>query len=99
MNNPFRNAALAFAYILGVATLLFSIGEGMEASMPPIIGIASFLSLFVFSVALMAYVFIGLPLCLYLDGAKKEAVSLFWKTLLSFGCLAVLLFVLGISFF
>lgn len=98
-HTPFRNAALALAYILGVASILFYVGDVLQVDPHPIIAVACVLSLLVFSVAVMAYIFIGLPLCLYLDGAKKDAVSLFAKTLGFFGSFLLMLFILGISFF
>lgn len=54
------------------------------------------LSLFVFSASTMSYLFLYEPLCLLLDGKRKEAVVLFFQTLGVFAASAVVLLLLGI---
>lgn len=81
--NPYVNALLAGAYIILVA-----LGLNWTAGMKNIEGtffVPMFmLSFFVFSAAIMGYLFILNPLTLYLDGKKREAVSDFLKTLGTF---------------
>lgn len=94
--NPYLNALAALGYITIVASFMFF---GMEHSGPDnsvIIPIAM-LSLFTFSAAMMSYIFFYQPVMLYLDGKKKEAVDLFTKTLLTFGCITFAALVLLIS--
>jgi len=54
------------------------------------------LSLLVLSVTVMGYLFILVPVQLYIDGAKKEAVSFFLRTV---GWFAAITAVLAGSFF
>ncbi len=77
--NPFINALCATLYIVLLVSAMFYspfFGGEQESIIFPIAG----LSLFVFSAALMGYIFLYQPLCLFLDGQKKEAVNLFLKT-------------------
>ncbi|MBP6976580.1 hypothetical protein KBB42_03235 [Candidatus Dojkabacteria bacterium] len=98
--NPFYNA---FAAIIYIVVIVFSINliadkevnDGLAQFITPIM----MLSLFVLSAAVMGYVFCYQPLRLYLDGKKKEAVSLFLKTVGVFSTVPIvilLLYLLGI---
>lgn len=49
------------------------------------------LSLLTLSAAVMGYLFLGEPLKLYLDGEKKKAVLFFWKTVLGFAVITMLI--------
>src|SRR5438045_2624802 len=94
--NPILNALAGLLYITLISTALFS-GPGhwpIENTffMPILV-----LSLFVFSAALMGYVFMYQPLQLFLEGNKKEAVNLFLKTLFVFALSAAALVLLGMS--
>lgn len=90
--NPVLNALTAVAYIFIVA-LFMSQAEALLDPVP-ILAPVIFLSLFVFSAATMGYLFLGQPVQMYLDGAKKEAVDFFLKTLLTFGvCLIGILII------
>ena len=84
--NPILNALSALLYISGVASVMFYgtrlMGPGPDRSV--IVPIA-FISLFTLSAAVMGFIFLSQPVQFYLDGKKKEAVSLFLKTLASFG--------------
>jgi hypothetical protein len=94
--NPFINALAAIAYIAVVASLMFytsTLGKmpiDNSVFMPIMV-----LSLFVFSAAAMGYIFLSQPIMLFLDGQKKEAVSLFLKTSFAFAGCALVLVVLG----
>ncbi len=95
--NPFINALAAIAYIAAVASLMFYVSTfgklPIENSvfMPIMV-----LSLFVFSAATMGYLFLAQPVMLFLDGKKKEAVSLFLQTSFAFAGCALALVVLGL---
>lgn len=56
-----------------------------QSSIDEIIMPIIMLSLFTLSAAIMAYIFGYQPLQLFLDGKKKDAVSLFLKTVGIFG--------------
>lgn len=88
----FLRALLAFLYILAIASVPQYLPEPGE-EIAPILGIGIVLSLFVLSVAVMAYLFFWQPVQLLLAGAKKEAADSFFHTL---GFFALLLLVLGV---
>ncbi len=90
---PIYNALVAFIYIVAIVFIVNWAGnnEILETSLlMPIM----MLSLFVLSAAVMAYLFLYQPVMLYLDGKKKDAVSLFMKTLLIFAMLPLSIFLL-----
>ncbi|MCI0597755.1 hypothetical protein L0Y34_01650 [Candidatus Parcubacteria bacterium] len=89
--NPILNALAAALYILVVA-FLFSFIELLPEPANPLGPVAGFLSLFVLSAAVTGYAIIGMPLRLFLEGEKKEAVTLFVQTLLAFAGASVVLF-------
>ena len=90
--NPLLNAGAAAAYIGAVVLFISSLGDfenqGVETLFIPLFMI----SLVVFSVLMMAYCFFFQPVQMFLDGQKKEAVSLFSKSVLYFGAIVVALF-------
>jgi hypothetical protein len=92
--NPFLNALVALVYIVLVVSGLFysPIFVGDE---PNILIPISVLSLFVFSAASMAYIFLYQPLQLFLEGEKKKAVDLFLKTLGAFAVCAIIFASIG----
>jgi len=94
--NPYINALLAAAYIVFVV-LLITYGPAYVRDKPDtILAPMAMLSLLVFSVALMGYLFFLQPVQMFLDGQKHEAVELFTKTL---GAFAVITgFVLIVAF-
>ena len=94
--NPYINALLAAAYIVFVV-LLITYGPAYVRDKPDtILAPMAMLSLLVFSVALMGYLFLLQPVQMFLDGQKHEAVELFTKTL---GAFAVITgFVLIVAF-
>jgi hypothetical protein len=82
--NPLYNALAALVYIIAIVlgmTYISTIQTKMDDFLMPII----MLSLLVLSVAVMAYIFGYQPLVLFLDDKKKEAISLFLKTVGIFG--------------
>lgn len=91
--NPIVNALAAMAYIVCIVALISFLphifGE-QEFPFAPIL----MLSLFTLSAAMMAYIFLLQPFELYFQGQKKEAVSLFLKTMGIFGSLIVLLLII-----
>jgi hypothetical protein len=85
------NALGVIIYILLVATIIAN-GETLFGKMGGIIGTSAFLSLFVISAAVMGLLIFGRPVIWYLDGAKKEAVSLALYTLGFLILIAVIFF-------
>ena len=93
--NIFKNALLnslgTTAYIAAVASLFFyglkNLGPGNTVLIPIFM-----LMLFVFSAAFTGLLVFGRPMLWYLDGKKKEAVSLLVSTLLIFLITALVVF-------
>ena len=82
--NPYINALAATAYIVFVV-LLIPYGPAYVRDKPDtILAPMAMLSLLVFSVAFMGYLFFLQPIQMFLEGQKREAVELFTKTLGSF---------------
>ena len=82
--NPYINALAATAYIVFVV-LLITYGPAYVRDKPDtILAPMAMLSLLVFSVAFMGYLFFLQPIQMFLEGKKREAVELFTKTLGSF---------------
>ena len=82
--NPFLNALAAAGYI---ALFGLCVQYGLPLlpePVSPLPAIIAFLSVFVFSVAVMGYTLLSMPLRLLIEGEKKEAITLFLKTLLAF---------------
>ena len=82
--NPFYNALSALAYIVLIVLGMNAISK-IQIDVNEIIISIIMLSLLTLSVAVMAYIFGYQPLVLFLDNKKKEAVSLFLKTVGIFG--------------
>ena len=89
--NPYLNSIFAEAYIIMLVSLIHYVGK--KNSPDNFFSPAAALSLFVLSAAVMGYLFLGEPLQLFLDGQKKQAVSFFMKTVLSFAIITLILFV------
>ena len=92
--NPLYNAIVASGYIALIG-LFFSLVEHFKHDTPDtILAPIAMLSLLVFSVATMGFLFFYQPLILLLDGKREEAVAFFFKTLTIFGVLTAALFAL-----
>ena len=95
--NPFYNALLAHAYIVGVATLLFSGFSVLESQEESIFIPIGMLALLVLSVAVMAYLFFFQPIVLLLDGEREKAVKLFLQTIGIFAGTTILTLLISIT--
>ena len=89
-SNPYLNAVLASGYIWCIG-LFFSLVASRNANTPdtfmaPIV----MLSLLVFSVATMGFLFFYRPALLMLEHKPREAVEFFLRTLATFGVLTLL---------
>lgn len=94
--NPYLNSVFAEVYIIMLVSLIRFIGK--ENSPDNFFSPAAALSLFVLSAAVMGYLFLGEPLQLFLDGEKKQAVSFFMKTVVTFAVITLILFVITARF-
>ncbi|MDP1690280.1 MAG: hypothetical protein Q8L52_03730 [bacterium] len=85
--NPFINALVASGYISILVTLTFNspklITDNELGMMAPIL----MLSLLVFSVALMGYLFVYQPVRLLIESKQAEATRFFLTTVFSFACI------------
>jgi hypothetical protein len=93
--NPFANAAAAVVYICAVALFMRVIESVRHDTPDTFLDGVGFISLFVFSAAVMAFLFFYQPVVMLSENKKTEAVSHFLKTLGLFGAItmAMLIFV------
>src|SRR4051794_7441785 len=91
--NPYINSVWAEAYIMIAAGAIQFFGKPNtpDTFLDPVAA----LSLFVLSAAIMGYLFLGEPLQLYLSGEKKQAVSFFMKTVVTFAVMTLVVLVVG----
>lgn len=91
INNPYRNALMATAYIAAVVLAIFYAPNDLDGEDFILIPIGM-LSLFVFSVAVMGFLFVYMPVQLLIEGRKEEALRFFVKTLGTFAALTAFIF-------
>jgi len=95
--NLYINAFLAAAYIVFVV-LLITYGPAYVRDKPDtILAPMAMLSLLVFSVALMGYLFFLQPVQMFLEGQKVEAVELFTKTLAAFAVITGIVLIVAFT--
>ena len=90
-NNPLINAGAAAAYIAGGVTIGFYVGPRLGSLENTIAAPILMLSLLVFSVAVMGFLFFSRPVALLLEGKGAEAAKLFLQTLGLFAVFIILL--------
>ena len=95
--NPIVSALAGLLYIASVVSLIFYAPQVVDGEDTIVIPIAM-LSLFVFSVATMSYLFLYEPLCLLVDGKKQEAAMFFIKTLAVFALSAAMFLLISVYF-
>ena len=92
--NPIINSLLATGYISLVAFVMDYVSsqpqKGPESFLAPV----AFISMFTLSAAMMGLIFGYMPFKLYFDGKKKEAISLLFKTIVTFGITTLILLTL-----
>jgi hypothetical protein len=91
LKNAFLNSFGATAYIAAVASFLFYGVKNLGPDDTLLVPIMM-LMLLVLSVAVMAVLIFGRPVLWYLDGNKKEAISLLVSTLLIFFLTTLIVF-------
>ncbi|MDO8558124.1 MAG: hypothetical protein Q7S09_02965 [bacterium] len=95
--NALLNALGAALYVIAVASFMFYAPKNFGPQKTVLVPIAMLL-LLVFSAAFMGLALFGRPILWYLDGNKKEALSLLFSTLAIFFAFTVMtLFVLLLS--
>lgn len=95
--NPFINAFSASAYIVLVVTVMNFLSHTQRNRPDTIFAPIAILSMFTLSAVLMGYFFLYQPGQLYLDGKKKQATSLFVRTVLVFAGTTAVIFTLFLS--
>ncbi len=88
LRNPYINAIYAEVYIVIIAFVMRHVGapDTPDNFFTPI----GALSLLVLSAAVMAYVFLGEPVQLYLNGEKGQSVRFFMKTVMAFAVITII---------
>ena len=93
--NPFMSAAASAAYIGAVALFMQFIESIRHDTPDTLLDGMGFISLFVFSAAVMALLFFYQPALKLVENKKTEAVSYFVQTLGIFGVITIVVLVLA----
>ena len=94
--NPIVNALSASAYIFLVVAVMTFVSQPLRNKPDTFFAPITVLFVLTLSVTIMAFVFFYQPVLLFIEGQKKEAVSLFVKTVGIFA--VVTIFVLMLLF-
>ena len=86
--NPYLNSIFAELYIVVLVLIMYYFKKPNTPD--TFFDSIGALSLFVLSASVMGYLFLGEPLQLFLNGEKKQAVSFFMKTVVSFAVITIL---------
>jgi hypothetical protein len=92
------NTLLTTGYIILVASFMYFGSEAKIGRVNSFIAPIAFLMLFVFSAALTGFLIFGKPAQMYVDGKKKEALSLLFNTLGFFSIITFIFLVAIVSF-
>lgn len=92
--NPLTNALAAAAYVGAVAMFMRFIQSVRHDTPDTLLDGMGFISLFVFSAAVMAFLFFYRPALMLLDNKRTEAAAYFLKTLGIFGAITIVLLTL-----
>ena len=95
--NPIINALSALIYIILVVSVMTFVTKPLENKPDTFFAPITFLSVLTLSVTIMAFLFFYQPLLIFIEGKKKEAVSLFVKTVGIFAILTVVVLILLFS--
>jgi hypothetical protein len=99
LKSAFLNAFGTAVYIVIIASLMYFFQESFPKDANNFLIPIAMLLLFVFSAALTGFLVFGKPAMIYLDGKKKEAISLLFYTLGILLVITVFVFVLLIIYF
>lgn len=92
--NPIINALSALAYIILVVAVMTFVTQPLKNKPDTFFAPITALSVLTLSAAVMAFLFFYQPLLLFIDGKKKEAVSLFIRTVGAFAILTSIILIL-----
>lgn len=95
--NPFINALCASLYIILGVTIMNFVTQPLKNKPDTFFAPVVFLSLLTLSVAVMAFLFFYQSFTLFIEGKKKQAVSLFIKTVGIFATITVVALILLFS--
>jgi len=95
--NPIINGLSASAYIIFVVTVMTFVTQPLKNKPDTFFAPITFLSVLTLSVAVMAFLFFYQPMLLFIEGKKKEAVSLFVKTVGIFAAITAVILILLFS--
>lgn len=99
IKNAFIDALGTVIYIIIVASFMFFLQEDVAKEPDTVLAPIAMLLLFVFSAALTGTLVFGRPILWYMDGKKKEAISLISYTLGILLIITILVFILMINYF
>jgi len=95
--NPIINALGASGYIILIVSIINLLSltqkDKPDTAFAPVV----FLSLLTLSVTMMGYLFFYQPLQLFIEGKKKEALTLFIRTVGAFAVFTVVILILLFS--
>jgi len=94
IKNAFIDAIGTAVYVVLVASFMFLMQESMPREINSAIISIAMLLLFVFSAALTGIMVFGKPIIWYLNGKKKEAISLISWTLLILFIIILIVFLI-----
>ena len=94
----FLNALATTLYIIAVASFMYYGSTVKLGRVNTILAPIALLLLFVFSASLTGYLIFGKPAQMYIDGKKKEALSLLTYTLIFFSIITFIAIFLLITF-
>jgi hypothetical protein len=101
MKNTVKHALInslgASIYVVIIASFIYSLGNTFSETNDTIFAPIAMLMLFVFSAAFMSILVFGKPIIWYLDGKKKQAISLLFYTLGIFLIVTIVAFFLLIT--
>jgi hypothetical protein len=92
------NALATALYVAGVGSFIYFGGTMKIGKANFILIPISFLLLFVLSAAITSFLIFGKPAQMYVDGKKKEALSLLTQTLFFFSIITIFALISLISF-
>ncbi len=95
--NPIINALCASGYIILVVSVMTFVTQPLKNKPDTFFAPIVFLSVLTLSVAVMAFLFFYQPLQLFIEGKKKDAVTLFIKTVAIFASLTTVFLILLFS--
>lgn len=88
------NALATALYVILIASLITSLGSMVPVENKTVLAPIAMLMLFVFSAALTGFLVFGRPVMWYLDGKKREALSLLFYTLGIFFVITIIAFLI-----